>query len=84
MKPIKHQIDELLREIDDLIGMKLEAESEWKHHSDESIRHRNRAEEAEQRMNDLQDNIEYRLAKITDLEEQENGQIPGADAAESA
>lgn len=84
MKPIKHQIDALFREIDALMGMKVEAESEWKRHSDESIRHRNRAEEAEQRMNDLQDNIEYRLAKITDLEEKTNGQIPGAEAAESA
>lgn len=84
MKPIKRKIDELLREIDNLIGLKLEAESEWNHHSDESIRHRNKAEEAEQRMNDLQDQIEYRLAKITDLEEQANGQIPGAETAESA
>lgn len=84
MITIAAKIESLKKEIDKLVELRNEADSEWKMHSDEWIRHRNKAEEAEKRMLDLNDQIEYRLAEITELEEQANGQVPGAATAESA
>lgn len=74
MKPTNIRIKELQKEIDNLSALRDEAKSEWNQHSDEHLLHKNKAERAEKRMRDLDDEIQYRLAEINDLEE-ENGQV---------
>ncbi|MCM3141703.1 hypothetical protein [Brevibacillus sp. MER 51] len=72
MKPSNIRIRELQKEIDNLSVLRDEAKSEWNQHSDEYLLHKNQAIAAEKRMHDLNDEIEYRLAEINELEEQSN------------
>ena len=68
MKPTNIRIRELRKEIDDLDVMREEAKSEWNQHSDLYLYHQNKAAKAKNRMLDLNDQIEYRMAEITELE----------------
>lgn len=70
MKPTNIRIRELQKEIDNLSALRDEAKSEWNQHSDEYLLHKNKAEHAKKRMHDLDDEIQYRKAEITGLEEQ--------------
>lgn len=63
------------KEIANLTSLRDEAKSEWLRYTDESIYYRNKAEEAEKRMLEHQDEIEYRLAEITELEDEANEQV---------
>lgn len=70
MKPSNIRIRELQKEIDNLTTLRDEAKSEWNQHSDKYLLHKNKAEAAEKRMHDLNDEIGYRLAEINELDEQ--------------
>jgi len=70
MKSTNIHIKQLQKEIENLTTLRNEAESEWNQHSDEYLLHKNKAERAEKRMHDLDDEIQYRLSEITQLEEQ--------------
>ncbi|MCC8435432.1 hypothetical protein HP567_012840 [Brevibacillus sp. M2.1A] len=72
MNPSNIRIRELQKEIDNLTTLRDEAKSEWNQHSDEYLLHKNKAERAEKRMHDLDDEIQYRLSEIAELEEQSN------------
>ena len=74
MKTTNIRIRELRKEIENLDVMREEAKSEWNQHSDQYLYHQNKAAEAEKRMLDLNDQIEYRKAEITELEG-ENGPV---------
>lgn len=72
MKSTNIRIKELQKEIDNLTLLRNEAKSEWNQHSDEYLLHKNKAERAEKRMHDLDNEIQYRFSEITELEEQSN------------
>lgn len=79
MKPISMRIEQLKREVENLTRLREEAKSEWLSFADESIYYRKKSVEAEMRMHERNNEIEYRLTEIAELEEQANGQIqPGA------
>lgn len=84
MQPIKTRIMELEKEIANLLVLHNEAEKEYRYFDDEAAYFRKKAEEAEKRMKDHWDEIEYRMAKVTELEDELHGQVPGAATAESA
>lgn len=84
MQPISVQIKALEKEIANLLVLHNEAKKEFSYFEDEAAYFRKKAEEAEKRMKDHWDEIEYRMAKITDLEDERNGQVSGAAATESA
>jgi predicted nucleic acid-binding Zn-ribbon protein len=75
MKPTNIRIEDLQKEIVNLAELRDEAKSEWNQHSDESLYHKSKAEEAQIRMLDHNDQIEYRKAKINEMEEQINGTV---------
>ncbi|MEJ8548437.1 hypothetical protein [Brevibacillus borstelensis] len=68
MKPISARIDDLRKEVDNLTALRDEARSEWHRYADESIYYRNKSVDAEVRMHDLNNEIEYRLTEIAELE----------------
>jgi chromosome segregation ATPase len=74
MKSVSVRIQELQKEIDNLVQLRDEAKSEWNQCSDEALYYAKKAKAAEKRMFDLNDEIEYRQAEIARLEE-EYGQI---------
>ncbi|MFI8714480.1 hypothetical protein [Brevibacillus brevis] len=70
MKPAHIRIQELQKEVANLAEMRDEAKSEWDSNMDEALHYRKKADEAEIRMHARQDEIDARLAVITELEEQ--------------
>ena len=80
MKPIYIRKLELKKQIDNLTTMMDEAKAEYTTHDDLAVAHRNKAEAAEKRMHDLNDEIGYRMAEINDLEELEAKQDERASA----
>ncbi|TQK41929.1 hypothetical protein FB479_11630 [Brevibacillus sp. AG162] len=71
MKPAHIRIQELQKEVANLVELREEAKSEMNSNMDEAIYFRKKAVEAEERMHARQEEIDARLAEITDLEEQE-------------
>ncbi|QDS35872.1 hypothetical protein [Brevibacillus brevis] len=71
MKPTHIRIQELQKEVANLAELRDEAKSEMNSNLDEAIYFRKKAVEAEERMHARQEEIDARLAEITDLEEQE-------------
>lgn len=84
MQPINDRIMALEKEIADLLARHNEAKEEYSYFDEEAAYFRKKAEEAEKRMQYHWDEIEYRMAKITELEDELNGQVSGASTAESA
>ncbi|CAI8876240.1 UVR domain-containing protein [Brevibacillus sp. IT-7CA2] len=71
MKPAHIRIQELQKEVTNLAELRDEAKSEMDSNMDEALYYRKKASEAEVRMYARQEEIDARLAKITELEEQE-------------
>jgi chromosome segregation ATPase len=71
LKPAHIRIQELQKEVENLVELREEAKSEWNSNMDEALYYRKKADEAEKRMHARQDEIERRLAEIAELEEQE-------------
>ncbi|GED71218.1 hypothetical protein BRE01_49200 [Brevibacillus reuszeri] len=69
MKPSHIRIQELKKEIENLSAMKIEALAEHKEADDLQLHYRNKRDAADVRVNEFQDEIEYRLVEITELEE---------------
>lgn len=69
MKPISARIDDLKKEVANLTALREEAKSEWLRYADESIYYRKKSVEAEMRMLERNNEIEYRLTEIAELEE---------------
>ncbi|MGG3884307.1 hypothetical protein [Brevibacillus panacihumi] len=69
MKPTHIRIQELQKEIQNLAVMKEEAKSEYFEADELHLQYLNKRDAAYARMNNLQDEIEYRRSEITDLEE---------------
>ncbi|NRS51951.1 hypothetical protein [Brevibacillus sp. HB2.2] len=71
MKPAHIRIQELQKEVANLAELRDEAKSEMNSNMDDALHYRKKASEAEKRMYARQDEIDARLAEITELEEQE-------------
>lgn len=69
MKPSHIRMQELKKEIENLSAMKTEALAEHKEADDLQLHYRNKRDAAEVCVNKLQDEIEYRLVEINELEE---------------
>lgn len=80
MKIASVRIAELRKEIANLAAMYDEAKAEYITADDQAVYYRNKAEVAEKQMNDLADEISYRLAEINELEEWEAEQHERATA----
>lgn len=84
MQPTNIKIKTLEKEIENLRALHKEAEKDHRYFEEEVAYFNKKAKEAKKRMLDLDDEIQYRLAEITELEEQVNEQVPGSTTSESA
>ncbi|WP_429842768.1 hypothetical protein [Brevibacillus sp. FIR094] len=80
MKPAHIRVQELQKEVANLAELRDEAQSEMDSNMDEAIYYRKKASEAEARMYARQEEIDARLAEITELEEQQEVLVHAATA----